>query len=177
MAIGLFPYDPDWLQQADMLIENLACILGSQATDFHHVGSTSIPGIVAKPKLHIDVILAPGLVPHTLGELLCPYGYVNLGYLHRHDELQLTRPFGKGRAGNARPIMAHRVCLCREDSMATNERLRFRDALRQNPHLALQYEHLKLDLAAHFGPISDWEGYNSGKTTFISSILRNDSSK
>ena len=62
MAIGLkrgtvrlAEHDPEWEQLARETIGRLRCVLGSVAKDIQHVGSTSIPGIKAKPIIDIAV--------------------------------------------------------------------------------------------------------------------------
>ena len=55
-TIYLAPYDPEWPDQFDQLAGRVRAALGEKALQLEHVGSTSIPGMPAKPI--IDMILA-----------------------------------------------------------------------------------------------------------------------
>lgn len=175
MPIKLFSHDSHWMVQAEGLIEDLSSVLGTMADRFDHVGSTAVPGLDAKRKLHIDVTLTEGISPEIARGKLLRLGYADLGYLYRGDELHLTRP--EGNRFSARfsketgTVMAHRVCLCRAECTASEERRRFRDALRQDRELARQYQRLKRQLALDFGETPDWDKYNSGKAAFITGGL------
>lgn len=96
MSIPLLPHNPDWFRQADLLIDDLGQLLGARALRLDHVGSTAVPGLNAKPKLHIDVTLVPGFSPAALSNDLLLYGYHDLGARFREDEVQMTRPAGPG---------------------------------------------------------------------------------
>ncbi|MES0810244.1 GrpB family protein [Roseibium sp. SCPC15] len=175
MTIELVGHDPSWSEQADRLIGDLRCLLGDTVARLDHVGSTSIPGLMTKPKLHIDVVLCPGISPEPVSIRLEEFGYANLGYLHNLKEIQLTRSkgfcFGPRQSEPELSVLAHRLCICRSDCLAPVKRRRFRDALRNNPTLVQEYEKLKQDLIAKFGNPPDWDRYNGGKTDFINAVV------
>lgn len=175
MSIPLLPHNPDWFRQADLLIDDLGHLLGARALRLDHVGSTAVPGLIAKPKLHIDVTLAPGFSPAALSNDLLLYGYHDLGARFREDEVQMTRPAGPGprtkKRENQELIIAHRLCLCASDCPSPAQRRQFRDALRGDASLAGRYAALKRDLTLKAGSTPDWETYNSGKTSFIEGVL------
>jgi len=50
-------YNPDWVQIYKKKAEKLKSIFGSEAVSIHHIGSTSIPGMVAKPQVDILVVV------------------------------------------------------------------------------------------------------------------------
>jgi GrpB-like predicted nucleotidyltransferase (UPF0157 family) len=54
--IRLVDYDPDWPRRFKDEAERIARVLGNQALRIEHVGSTSVPGLIAKPI--IDIVLA-----------------------------------------------------------------------------------------------------------------------
>ncbi|MFP3670716.1 GrpB family protein, partial [Priestia sp. SIMBA_032] len=56
MAIILIDHDPSWIETADRLIAQLREQLGPLVQRLDHVGSTAVPGLSAKPKLHIDIV-------------------------------------------------------------------------------------------------------------------------
>ncbi|MEQ8779499.1 MAG: GrpB family protein [Roseibium album] len=175
MAIKLFSHDPDWIKQAELLIFDLSRLLGDKASRIDHVGSTAVPGLSAKPKLHIDITLCPDIEPVSLCPPFYLFGYANPGIVRREGEIQLTRPAGRRMfpyPPSGRPtLMAHRLCLCRSGHTASRHRRNFRDALRSDPVTAANYQQLKQELVARFGPAEDWERYNSGKTSFITNVL------
>lgn len=175
MLIPLLPHNPDWFRQADLLIDDLRLLLGTRVQRLDHVGSTAVPGLIAKPKLHIDITLAPGISPAALGIDLLRRGYENLGTRLREDEVQMTRPAGPSPLSSEREnhalIIAHRLCLCACDCPSPEQRRQFRDALRGDASLARRYAALKRDLAIKAGSGPDWETYISGKTSFIESVI------
>ncbi len=140
MSIPLLSHNPDWFRQADLLIDDLGHLLGARALRLDHVGSTAVPGLIAKPKLHIDVTLAPGFSPAALSNDLLLYGYHDLGARFREDEVQMTRPAGPAHRSKEREnhelIIAHRLCLCAYDCPSPDQRRQFRDALRGDASLA-----------------------------------------
>jgi GrpB-like predicted nucleotidyltransferase (UPF0157 family) len=173
--IRLVDHDPGWSGVAESLMSDLAREFGHFLARIDHVGSTAVPGLAAKPKLHIDVILQKGTRPEVLRDRLLTFGYTDHGYRFRRDEIQMTR-------ATARPstpaidalsggTLSHRLCLCRPDCRAAADRRRFRDALRRDVALAAEYGRLKHRLAAAHGDPSDWESYNAGKSAFIGAVL------
>lgn len=57
MPIELLPYDPRWPAHFSEAILPLSKVLGPYAVDIQQVGSTSIPGISAKPVVDIAVAI------------------------------------------------------------------------------------------------------------------------
>jgi GrpB-like predicted nucleotidyltransferase (UPF0157 family) len=156
-------------------MNDLRHLLGTRAERLDHVGSTAVPGLIAKPKLHIDISLASGVSPDALTNELLHLGYHNLGACFREDEVQMTRPAGPrfhqpGR-NNQEGIIAHRLCLCAFGCPTPELRRKFRDALRGNESLAMRYAALKQDLSRKAGRDANWELYTSGKTGFIEDVL------
>lgn len=175
MAILLTAHDPEWRRQAAFLIRDLIALFGPLAERIDHVGSTAIPGIVAKPKLHLDVSLAGDTFPETAKARLDGLDYTDHGHRFRSDEVQLTRPTGPWFAiyYDSRPqaAMAHRLSLCSPGCPAAIERRRFRDALRQDAELARAYEELKCQLATNSIGTKGWDDYAQGKSAFIAAVL------
>jgi len=176
--ITLFDHDPGWIVEADLLIGELTREFGSHTARIDHVGSTAVPGLAAKPKLHFDMILKQGIRPEALRDRLLTFGYADHGYRFRQDEIQMTRPTARlsAPATNERSdgIVSHRLCLCRPDCAAAADRRRFRDALRCDAALAAEYGRLKHRLAAAQGDPPDWESYSAGKSAFINTVLSAD---
>jgi GrpB-like predicted nucleotidyltransferase (UPF0157 family) len=56
--IVLVEYDPQWPALFEQAAEQIREALGDAALQIHHVGSTSVPGLMAKPRLDINLVVA-----------------------------------------------------------------------------------------------------------------------
>jgi GrpB-like predicted nucleotidyltransferase (UPF0157 family) len=134
--------DPDvrWVRLFDAELARLGPVLGSRVLGIEHFGSTSIPGIKAKPILDIMV----GLRRFSDGpDLIAPLETLGYRYLGA-DIVPDDHLFG---LGEPRLHLLHAV---EHGSYHWNRNLRFRDALRADPALAAAYEAHKVELAAKF---------------------------
>lgn len=158
--IILVPYDARW--PAAFAIERDAILraCGGVIRAVHHVGSTSIPGIAAKPV--IDIL--PVLLRHEDG-LGCVEAMTALGYEARGEAGIRGRHFF--RKGDPR---SHHVHMFADGHPEIGRHLRFRDYLRAHPDEARAYESLKRALAARF--VTDTRGYADAKDEFCARIDR-----
>lgn len=153
-----FPYDPRWpvmfAEEAAILREALAPWL---VEDIHHVGSTSIPGMFAKPV--IDMVAGVGDLDdarEAFGEL----GRLDYAYReHRRD----AHSFFKPPDAPTQWEETHHLHLTVPGSALWRERLAFRDALRRDPELVREYSDWKLK---HYG-----KGGGGSKRPFVSRVL------
>jgi GrpB-like predicted nucleotidyltransferase (UPF0157 family) len=162
--IELSPYDASWPArfeaEADAIRKALA---GGFSYTVHHVGSTAIPGIYAKPV--IDMILA---IPDrnrwpSLIEPLERLGYVYWAENPNPDTMFFVKgmlPLGSGRT--------HHIHVHTPEAAAPA--LRFRDYLAAHPAAAKAYEVLKRKLGVQFA--TDRDAYTKGKAEFVDEILR-----
>lgn len=128
-----------------------------------HIGSTSVPGLAAKPVLDMlapvaDLDAAREAVP-VLREL---------GYRHADHRPHEALWFYKQKEDDY-GTRTHQLHLTRPDSALWRERIAFRDALRDQPTLVATYQALKQALAAGSGDLND---YTSGKRDFVAKVLR-----
>ena len=159
--VVIVDYDPQWpiryQEEKDRIIE----AVGHVIVAIEHIGSTSVPGLGAKPI--IDIMVA---VSHLADAEECIQPLKGIGYEYV-PELEVSMPqrryFDKGSA-EAR-IHLHMVELASE---FWQRHLLFRDFLRDHPQVAQEYEQLKRELAAGYG--SDRVGYTEAKTSFIRSV-------
>ena len=79
--ITLAPYDPDWPRSFSREADRLRSVLGNEALRIEHVGSTSVPGLMAKPI--IDILL---VVPASVDEPSCVPHLQAAGYVLRIRE-------------------------------------------------------------------------------------------
>ncbi|QRY69526.1 GrpB family protein [Ensifer sp. PDNC004] len=164
--ITLVEYDPLWPSLFDEQARFITALLSPFVREIHHIGSTAIPGLAAKPKIDIDAVITdPGALPE-LSARLSKAGYACHGDPHANGLRTFTAatfPYGT------------RLYLCRDDNATHAERMLFRDALRENPDLARRYETLKRQLASEAE--GDWDIYTNGKRGFIAAVLATCSTK
>jgi GrpB-like predicted nucleotidyltransferase (UPF0157 family) len=152
-------YDPSWPAHFIEAARRLATLLGDAGLCIDHVGSTSVPGLAAKPVIDIDVTLrSPSDIPSASDRLVAA-GYEPRGSRYGDGVWAFLLP---GKPGQ-------RVYLCPPDSDTHRKRMIFRDRLRSDATLAAAYETLKRQLAAAF-PL-DGDGYTAAKGEFIRNAI------
>lgn len=160
MNVVVVDYDPQWALNFKILRARIWPAVADFAVAIEHVGSTSVPGLPAKPVLDIDVI-----VPSQQGMLLAIERLASLGYSHRGNlGIEGREAF---RAAVNDP--AHNLYACIEGCPALTDHLAFRDYLRAHPETAQAYARLKRSLALQFP--HDVDSYAVAKTDFITGIL------
>jgi GrpB-like predicted nucleotidyltransferase (UPF0157 family) len=138
-------------------------VLSGLSLELHHIGSTAIPGIVAKPV--IDML---GIVPTLEGldartHRLTMLGYEALGEFG----IPGRRYFRKNAPDGTRTHQLHAFAA---GSPEIQRHLDFRDYLRAFPAEAAAYAALKEGLAQRCG--GDMGAYTEGKTEFIRAVER-----
>ena len=157
------PYSLEWPARFVVLREELLSIFASSEVHVEHIGSTAVPGLVAKPV--IDMLLgAESLSVIESGiSLIEKHGY---SYISKYErELPMRRYFVKSGNDSLR-VHLHGVV---QGSAIWKEHIAFRDALRTDPALASQYADLKLRLANEFA--NDKSAYTDAKAPFIQAVL------
>ncbi len=158
--ITLVEYDPQWPLLFKNRSKAIGLLLGHTAT-LHHIGSTAIAGLCAKPKLDIDAVLFSEEDRLEATERLKEDGYRFHGDPHDVGRWTFTKdetPYGT------------RLYLCLPDNEAHRERLLFRDYLRAHPEHAANYATLKRRLAEEAN--GDWDHYTDGKSDFVADVVR-----
>jgi len=136
-------------------------MLGSAVGQIEHVGSTSVPGMIAKPI--IDMIAAVERL--SSASTFVPV-LERLGYEHRPNDPVPGRLFF---ALGPRTQRTHHLSLAEVASSFWHEHIAFRDCLLANRSVAEQYASLKQRLAAQFG--HDRPSYTAAKEEFIRHAL------
>jgi GrpB-like predicted nucleotidyltransferase (UPF0157 family) len=153
-------YDPGWPHLFEEIRSTVWDAVSDIAIAIEHVGSTSVPGLAAKPVIDMDVVVAEGDVATGISRL------TGLGYEHRGDlGIADREAFGRP-AGSPR----HHLYLCPSSSPALANHLAIRDYLRTNLRVASAYGDLKRHLAREFP--RDIDGYVEAKTGFLVGVLR-----
>ncbi|MDM8519471.1 GrpB family protein [Anaerolineales bacterium HSG6] len=158
--VKVVPYDPNWVQLFDQEAKRLSTILGDEIIAIHHIGSTAIPGIYAKPILDFLIEVRNIGIINQFNEPLAQCGYEAKGEFG----LPGRRFFSKG-AGSER---THHVHIFQANNPEYERHLAFRDYLLSHPDVACQYSRLKQELAERFP--RDSVGYTSAKDDFIRAI-------
>lgn len=157
--VEVVDYNPEWAAEYRRLEARVKDVLGDLLERVEHVGSTSVPGLAAKPVVDLYAVVDDGSRPEAIVRLEA------VGYAH---EGELGVP---GRAGFAWPHgePRHHLYLCGPTHNGLHELVRFRDYLRSHPTEAAAYGDLKRALAREHR--DDRDAYSRGKSTFVEAIL------
>jgi GrpB-like predicted nucleotidyltransferase (UPF0157 family) len=160
--IQLAPSDPSWstrFQQERAALEG--AIGGWVCGGIHHVGSTAVPGLEAKPIIDILAGVESLETARACFEPLARIGYLYAPYLP--DEMHwFCKPNPTRRT--------HHLHLVPAGSRRYHDELAFRDRLRADPEIASQYGALKRELAERHR--EDRELYTEAKSAFVLTTLK-----
>ena len=160
-SVLVVAYQPEWAESFRREAARLRSVLGGAVGQIEHVGSTSVPGMIAKPI--IDMIAAVERL--SSASALVPI-LERLGYEHRPNNPVPGRLFF---ALGPRTHRTHHLSLAEVASGFWHEHIAFRDCLLANRIVAEQYASLKQRLAAHFR--HDRPSYTAAKEKFIRHTL------
>ena len=159
-TVRLVPYDSTWPLEFATEAERIERACAGLPIRLEHIGSTSIPGLSAKPV--IDILAGrPGNVRGTS----YVEAFKQLGYEHKGAFGIPGRNYF--RRGTPR---THHVHLVNRSSDLWSDHLLFRDYLRMHAEVAREYETLKRELAGLY--LHDKERYTDAKGPFVRSIVR-----
>jgi GrpB-like predicted nucleotidyltransferase (UPF0157 family) len=159
--IVVVPYDPEWPLRFGAERAVLGRVLAPWLEGgIHHIGSTAVPGLAAKPFIDMMVGVRDLEDARAAFEPLRDVGYHY--WPHRPDE---AHAFAKP----SLEVRTHGLHLTVPGSDLWRERLAFRDALRADRALAAEYEALKLRLAEE--STADIGAYTGGKRAFVARVL------
>ncbi len=159
--IRLSAYDPGWPARFEEERVALEDAIGDRLVGgIHHVGSTAVPGLEAKPVIDILAGVRDLEGSRAYFEPLAQLGYMYAPYLT--EEMHwFCKPHPSRRT--------HHLHLVPVDSRRYADELAFRDRLREDPTLTAEYADLKRSLASRFR--DDREGYTDAKSEFIRRAL------
>jgi GrpB-like predicted nucleotidyltransferase (UPF0157 family) len=156
--VQVVPHDVAWKGEFQAEADQIVGALGDIVVALHHIGSTAIPGIFAKPI--IDILLEAvdletldrqsRALEELAYEALGEFGIVGRRYFRKN---------------NASRIRTHHVHAFQTGNVEIERHLAFRDYMVAHPEEARQYGELKQELATHHP--EDIEAYMDGKNAYI----------
>lgn len=156
-------YNPDWPKWYEVEAANIRQALGDNCIAIHHVGSTAVPGLAAKPKIDIIAVIKD---PTGMIESLEKIG------IQYRGEFNIPMHYGFSKRGKVE-VNLH---VYEEGNPEIELNLLFRDYLRAHPELREEYARLKENLlkdsASFEKKNSMFTGYNLGKDAFIRKVLK-----
>lgn len=157
------PYDPQWADAFEDIRQEISDALGEIATRIEHVGSTSVPGMSAKPIIDLDVVISGyEIFPEVVTRLEA------VGYFHEGD---LGIPGREAFCYEGKThLQKHHLYVCCADSRELHRHITFRDHLRTHPEDANIYREAK-EKAAWLYPDSI-ESYMEYKSDCIAQIYK-----
>jgi GrpB-like predicted nucleotidyltransferase (UPF0157 family) len=159
--VKIVPYDPAWPERFAALAYRLREALGLVALRIDHIGSTSVPGLAAKPIIDVQISVVSF---DPLETYMIPLH--RAGFVHRADNTELTKRYFREAPGGRRT----HVHVRRAGSFSEQFALLFRDYLRIHPAEALAYATLKRRLAGQYR--HDRHGYTEAKEPHSWQIIR-----
>jgi len=158
--IVVVPYNPAWPEMFRREAKAIAEVFGEQLIAIHHIGSTSVPGLCAKPIIDILPLVKDIEQVDAYNDAMAELGYEAMG----EYGLPGRRYFRKGGQVN-RSHQAHTYALGNPE---IDRHLAFRDYLRTHPDVAEEYCRLKMEVARQHP--HDIYGYMDGKDAFIKAV-------
>jgi len=158
MAVDLVPHDPHWsVAFADEAIA-LQAVLETTAASIHHIGSTAIPSILAKPIIDILCVVYSLEAVDAANKRMRSLGYVAKG----EHGIEARRYFQKS---DARGVRSHHLHVFQSGSDHIERHLAFRDFLLAHPARATMYSDLKVAILQNTVPSR--QAYQDRKASFV----------
>ncbi|MEE1886728.1 GrpB family protein [Pseudomonas carassii] len=132
-------YTPEWPQRYEADKTLLVSAFGDELLAMHHVGSTAVPQLAAKPEIDVLIEVSEHRNEAARDEVLLSLGYV------RGSDLSEGHHFYRRNVGEVR---THKIHICRRGHLSVIQMLKFRDLLRNDASLRQRYQDLKIELEA-----------------------------
>ena len=157
--IQIVDYDPEWPRLFEREVERIQAALSDRVLMLEHVGSTSVPGLAAKPRIDILLAVADSADEQAYVPALEAAGYV----------LRIREPDWYEHRVFKGPDTDVNLHVFSQGCTEIDRMLLFRDWLRNNASDLLLYERTKRELAR-----KDWQymqNYADAKTDVVEEIL------
>lgn len=163
MRVEVSEYDPQWPEQFETIKQELKLALDKVPYEgIEHVGSTSVPGLAAKPTIDIDIIVTADQLEAVVDAITKDSKYYCAGdqgipdrYAIRPNDLSVSPP--------------RNIYVCLHGCQSLRNHLAIRDVCRANEVVRDNYGQLKLELSSR-----EWENvdeYCQAKTQVLTWIL------
>ncbi|MFM1652852.1 GrpB family protein [Brevibacillus sp. B_LB10_24] len=162
MKVVVTEYNDTWNHMFSEEAQKIKGIFGDELVDIHHIGSTSVPGLKAKPIIDIMPVVKDIEKVDAFDEQMTGLGYECMGEFG----IKGRRYFRKGGDNRTHQIHVFQV----DNKEAIERHLAVRDFLRTHVEAAKQYGNLKEMLAKHYP--DDIEAYMDGKDAFVKELER-----
>lgn len=139
--LEVVPYNPKWPEMFASEAELIKQALGNNCLTIHHIGSTSVPGLSAKPLIDILPVVRDIQEVDKATKSMEVLGYEAKG----EHGIAFRRFFHK-----RKDARTHNVHIYQEGDPEISRYLKFRDWMRTHPDDAESYAKLKKELAAKF---------------------------
>ncbi len=157
-------YDPLWSDRFETIKKTLLGVFGDSVLNIEHVGSTSVPGMRAKPIIDVLVILKSWKDFGEEMEAMRTLGYEAHENVWSQDSLLFFKTINTEH-GNEKTENIHVLV---EGAPLIRQFLDMRDYMRANPEEVVAYGNLKEKLARSFP--DDYFGYREGKQAFLAEL-------
>ncbi len=156
--VRLVPPDASWRVQFEREANQIRAAILGEHIEIHHIGSTAINGIYAKPIIDMLLLVDDLMIAHNASTSMQALGYESMGAFG----ISGRRYFRKTTTGGMR---THHVHAFERGSDHAKRHLAFRDYMNAHPEIAQAYSELKQTLA--FAHPNDMSRYMDGKDAFI----------
>ena len=165
MYIDVVPYDPLWPRQFEAIKEKLSAALASEDyISIEHVGSTSVPGLYAKPRIDIDIVVKSEdhvkPIAEAISAMTDDHYWFNgdMGIPQRYVMI------------NRDSVPRRNLYICIEGSLSLRNHLAVRDILRRDANLREEYALVKQDLSKT--DFKNMDAYTECKNEILAKILQ-----
>jgi GrpB-like predicted nucleotidyltransferase (UPF0157 family) len=159
-TIRLDDYDAQWPAMFLDERERLFVAVRASVSGIEHIGSTSVPGLAAKPV--IDMLVGVRALAEADTHCIAPICDLGYEYVPEFESVMPYRRYFRRDDGDGH--RSHQIHLVEQGGDFWRRHLLFRDYLRAHPDQAREYEQLKRRLAPQFSDVND---YAEAKTEFI----------
>ena len=159
MKVIVTSYNSEWPKMYENEASKIKKIFGEKLLSIHHIGSTSVPGLKAKPIIDIMPVVRDIKLVDNYNKQMIKLGYEPMGEFG----ISGRRYFRKG--GDNR---THQIHVFQDNSNHVERHIAFRDYLREHSTEAKRYADLKVELAKRYP--NDIAAYCEGKDEFVKEL-------
>lgn len=161
-TVQLEDYSSTWKESYETEEKLLKDVLKNKIIEIHHVGSTSVPGLKAKPIVDILIVLKSLDEIDEIERLLKSHNYENCGQHGITDQYFFAKGPDEARS--------HYIHFTVPKSKTYYDSIYFRNYLIDHPEYLKKYSNIKQELALKYA--DERPKYTQGKSEFISNVIK-----